>query len=272
MGIRYFKNALWGSANTVGTSSKEHRHLLEACMLELQVLSDISVRNHDNIVTLLAVSWTLQEGNIYPILVTELACEEYPTLAQFLPKFDPALSARYELCQHVVEGLLAIHNLRVVYGDIKPENILIFQSKSGSFGFTAKLSDFGFCQPSDDSNLEAGGTPYWNAPECVAGASLDLKAHAYTPCRDIYTLGLLITYILTGAKPFGALSKEGIIEMKMQNQVSRLVSSKLSSIGHMQNSGQTTSLTCDFINTIRRMVLLSPEDRPSLHDIQKSFE
>lgn len=240
-------------------------------MLELQVLSDISVKNHENIVTLIAVSWTLQDGNIYPILVTELACEEYPTLGQFLTKSDPPFSARFELCQHVVEGLLAIHNLKVVYGDIKPENILIFQSKSGSLGFTAKLSDFGFCQPSDDSNLEAGGTPYWNAPECSAGASLDLKAYAYTPSRDIYTLGLLMTYILTGAKPFGALSKEGITEMKMQNQVSRLVSSKLSSIVHMQNSAQTSS-TCDFIDTIRRTVLMSPEDRPSLDEIRKSLE
>lgn len=237
-------------------------------MLELRVLSDTRARNHENIVTLQAVSWTTLDGVIYPILITELASKEHPTLASLIKDVSPPLDVRYELIRDVVEGLLLIHDLEVVYGDIKPENILIFSSQSSTSRLTAKLSDFGFCQTTSTTQIEAGGTLYWNAPECLYGAPTDLKKHAYTTSRDIYTLGLLMTHILTGEKPFGALSKEGIVEMKLSNQVFKLISSKLGNIRHAAESGANL-FPRELLEIAPQTAMINPTDRPSLRDIRE---
>lgn len=252
------------------SSTHEHRRLLEACMLELRVLSDTRARNHENILTLQAVSWTMQDGVIYPILITELACKKHPTLASLIKDLSPSLDVRYELIRDIVEGLLLIHDLGVVYGDIKPENILIFSSQSPTSRPIAKLSDFGFCQATNTSQLEAGGTPYWNAPECLYDAPADLKKFAFTTSRDVYTLGLLMAYILTGEKPFGALSKEGIMEMKLRNQVFRMISSKIKNIRRTPGP-KTTSLAQDLLDIVPQTTVVSPENRPSLRAILGSL-
>lgn len=199
-------------------------------MLELQVLSSDPMKRHENIARLLAVSWNSRDGNIYPILVMELACEEHPTMAQLLSKPKP-LVTRLELILDVLEGLSALHGLSVVYGDIKPENILIFRSSSTA-GITAKLSDFGFCKPTKESQWEAGGTPYWNAPECLFGSPNELKTYAYSNGRDIYALGLLASYVITEDMPFSSLNVEEISELKLSDKVAALMSSKWKIIEH----------------------------------------
>lgn len=221
---RYFKNALWSGIGAAKKPTIEYQQLLDACVLELQVLSFDSMKRHQNIADILAVSWHLRDHSIYPILVMELACEEHHTIAELLSRPTP-LTTTLELARDVLEGLFALHAFSVVYGDIKPENTLIFKSSS-PIGITAKLSDFGFCRPTEDSKWAAGGTPYWNAPECLFGAPEELKAHAYSNGRDIYTFGLLATYLITGEKPFGRLDIGKISQLKLGNHISKLVSSK----------------------------------------------
>jgi serine/threonine protein kinase len=193
-------------------------------MLELQVLSYDHMKWHENIAELLAVSWHSRDGNIYPILVMELACEEHRTMVQLLSK-PTSLATRLELIRDVLEGLSALHGLSVIYGDVKPENILIFRSSSTT-GITAKSSDFGFCKLTEQSQWEAGGTPHWNAPERLFGAPNELKAHAYSKGRDIYTLGLLASYVITEDMPFCSPDIEKISELKLSDKVAPLVSSK----------------------------------------------
>jgi len=227
---RYFKNALWAGVDWAKAPPIEYQRLLEACMLELQVLSYDHMKLHENIAKLLAVSWHSRDGNIYPVLVMELACEEHPTMAQLLSKPNP-LATRLELIRDVLEGLSALHGLSVVYGDIKPENILIFRSSSAA-GITAKLSDFGFCKPTEESQWEAGGTPYWNAPECLFGSPNELKTYAYSNRRDIYTFGLLASYVITEDLPFSSLDIEEVSGLKLSDKVAALTSSKWRIIEH----------------------------------------
>jgi serine/threonine protein kinase len=195
-------------------------------MLELQVLSYDHMKRHKNIAELLAVSWHSRNGNIYPILVMELACEEHRTMEQLLTKHT-SLATRLELIRDVLEGLSALHNVSVVHGDIKPENILIFRCSSAT-GITAKLSDFGFCKPTEQSQWEAGGTPYWNAPESLPGVPNELKARAqaYTQGRDIYTLGLVASYVIMEDMPFGSLDIRDVSTLKLSDKVAPLMSSK----------------------------------------------
>jgi len=203
-------------------------------MLELRVLTDDYIRRHENVANLLGVSWHPSGTSICPILIMELACEEHPTLKELLVRPSP-VSTRLELLRDVLEGLSAVHHIAVVHGDIKPENILIFKSPS-AIGFSARLSDFGFCRPTADYKWGAGGTPYWNAPECLPNAPANLKADAYAKGRDLYSLGLLVCHVLTGEMPFGSADFEDISRMKLDDRATGLVTAKLQISGSRDDS------------------------------------
>jgi serine/threonine protein kinase len=159
-------------------------------------------------------------------MIMELACERHRTLAEVLTR-PTAFTLRLELLRDVFEGLSVVHQLSVIYGDIKPENVLIFDSQDQK-RIVAKLSDFGFCQPRHDYEWEAGGTPYWNAPECLRSAPQDLRHFAKSNLRDIYTFGLLSIFLLTEESPFADFrgDSEKIARFKLEDRVSDLLSAK----------------------------------------------
>lgn len=85
------------------------------------------------------------------------------------------LKTRISLCIEVGQGLQALHASRVVHGDVKMENVLVFPGRNNRL--TAKVSDFGFSlvdldgtQTSVTFNM---GTRPWTAPE--VGKKLDWK-------------------------------------------------------------------------------------------------
>lgn len=160
------------------------------------------LRNHRNIVSLLGITWTDQQRVLdrrptpTPTLLVERAAIMHgrPLTLQYwvegtLPA-DKEVRTKTKLLTDVASGLAALHALGVVHGDIKPENILLFCDDTN---LVAKISDFGFCLPGDDELQAAkGGTPLWNAPECMEDAEEDLLEHKSDRGRDIYSYGLLI--------------------------------------------------------------------------------
>lgn len=164
------------------------------------MMSHELLRNHQNIVRLLAVTWNEQspqgeQHTIAPTLIVELAAcvDDKPLTLDIYVHKQPngsTLEAKTRLLADVASGLAALHALGVVHGDVKPENILLFER---SMGFVAKISDFGFCLAGDEELETArGGTPYWNAPECVPEASADLRQYRHETLRDYFSFGLLI--------------------------------------------------------------------------------
>ncbi|KAA8900219.1 hypothetical protein FN846DRAFT_909357 [Sphaerosporella brunnea] len=212
--------------STINPNATELHQLLAAASLEVRVLSNTLLRQHPNIVDLLAISWEelgAEEGqpdsftSIRPILVVELAYQEHPTLDeyfQYCVKNDVAISmdTKINIISDVADGLAAIHLCEIVHGDVKPQNILLFYKEGGRL--VAKISDFSGCQPKkddDDSPTMAGtnthdfpviGTEYWGAPEALPteGPAFPYSGHI---TRDHYSMGLVIYYILFGQMPFG---------------------------------------------------------------------
>jgi serine/threonine protein kinase len=92
----------------------------------------------------------------------------------------------------VAEALAHAHREGVVHRDVKPANVMI-DPDSGS----VKVTDFGIARITDACRTRTGmvlGTPSFMSPEQMAGRRIDGRT-------DIYSLGVMLFQLLTGALP-----------------------------------------------------------------------
>jgi tRNA A-37 threonylcarbamoyl transferase component Bud32 len=103
--------------------------------------------------------------------------------------------------RQVCAGLAEAHALGLVHRDLKPANV--FVAVRGGESDVAKVLDFGLVKLTGDAGsvaltgeLTVSGTPMYMAPEQAVGdRSLDARA-------DIYALGAVMYFALTGQPPF----------------------------------------------------------------------
>ena len=100
---------------------------------------------------------------------------------------DKAVEIALKLCA----GLAAAHAKGMLHRDLKPANIMI--DSSGE----VRIMDFGLAAISDElrATQVSEGTPYYMAPEQLAGQKVSAQS-------DIYALGLVFYEMLTGKPPF----------------------------------------------------------------------
>ncbi|MCJ7452118.1 MAG: protein kinase [Steroidobacteraceae bacterium] len=104
--------------------------------------------------------------------------------------------ARIQLFLQVLDVVAYAHGRNVIHRDLKPSNIMV--TAQGE----VRLLDFGIArmlQPETDSSLltRAYGlalTPEYASPELLRGESIDSRS-------DIYSLGVVLHELLTGARP-----------------------------------------------------------------------
>ena len=92
------------------------------------------------------------------------------------------------------------HDNWIIHRDIKAENIIVQDEKH----LFVKLIDFGSCEILTKTNLTSiykVGSPSYIAPEILNGEEYDY-------CCDIWSLGVLLYYLLSGNKPFTGNSEE----------------------------------------------------------------
>jgi serine/threonine protein kinase/Tfp pilus assembly protein PilF len=112
----------------------------------------------------------------------------------------PALRAKPRECVQLVakvaRGIAYAHGKGVLHRDLQPGNILLDENGD------PMVSDFGLAKWLDQSSdltrtLETLGTPGYIAPEQAENRATDL-----TSAADIYSLGAILFYLLTGRPPF----------------------------------------------------------------------
>jgi len=112
------------------------------------------------------------------------------------------VNARVRLFLEVCEAIAYAHRNLVVHLDLKPSNILV--NSQGS----VKLLDFGtskLVQPDDRATTTIFATPAYASPE-------QLRNEPVTTACDIYSLGAILFYLLTGEVEGGRRSAAFAIE------------------------------------------------------------
>lgn len=124
-------------------------------------------------------------------------------LGEIVDQYGPIPAGRTVFLLEQVCGALAeAHGIGLVHRDIKPANI--FCAYRGGVFDVVKLLDFGLAKPTMEKNVDtqltlAGtvtGSPLFMSPEQASGEdTVDARS-------DIYSLGAVMYYMLTGQPPF----------------------------------------------------------------------
>ncbi len=138
--------------------------------------------NHPNIITV--YDFDMAASN--PYFVMELCDDTIDSIVVRLSQ-DEQINLALQIC----EGIMALHNAKIIHRDIKPQNILLQRG-------CVKVTDFSFGAFTDHNSTiltstnQIIGTQGYIAPEVFVGGG-----HQATTLSDIYSLGCTLYYVFS---------------------------------------------------------------------------
>ena len=132
-----------------------------------------------------------------------------------------------ELIKDVLRGTAYLHEVGVVHGDVKRENILVTSSLGN-----AKICDFGLGRLRQHASLSVAsltlgenvidGTPPYMAPECL------MQKARSSSSSDVWSLGVTLLEFLTFKDPWEQVLEGQDVDTELKKLVAALNASLLS--------------------------------------------
>ncbi|KAI9764815.1 MAG: hypothetical protein M1839_005707 [Geoglossum umbratile] len=208
---------------------------IDSLLVEVRALLGIGV--HQNVQPLLGSSWRrcskLIEGRELwdPILLMEYAPRGN---LDALLRENPGI--RFELKERMAldigHGLSAVHQAGFVWGDGKPENVLVFSTNNSLIPFQLKITDFGSSKSFDElyeEHLGRGemsislGTKPWQSPLTVCGGLPEFPSRGSGEVLskkgryileyerfDVFVFGLILSWLLLESQKFNETYFPGV--------------------------------------------------------------
>jgi len=154
----------------------------------------IALLKHPNIVASIDVGE--HEGRPY-LAMERLVGEVLGTLMKREHRLP--LGRALDIAVPLMAAVRTVHAQGIVHRDLKPDNIFITHTEEGVI--RPKILDFGFAKMAEPGLQLTGkdtaiGTPNFMSPEQM------LSPRSVDPRSDQWALGVLLYFMLTGAKPF----------------------------------------------------------------------
>jgi len=206
---------------------------------EAQALANL---NHPHIASIFDICET-ENGSTFIVM-------EYVkgvTLDVYLQQTPLSVEQKLSLFNQIADAVLEAHNHQIIHADIKPENVLITDSGQ------AKLIDFGIMQLSEDLNQTAPKhiTNYLGALTVNYASPEQLNGAKATISSDIYSLGSLLYFMLSGKSPF---------EGDDQTLINKIALINTQAPDDCRIPGRVI-FKGDLMGILRKTLLKSPKDR-----------
>jgi hypothetical protein len=177
----------------------------------MQEATTMSTLNHPNIVSVYDVG----RDDLGGFVVMELLKGE--TLDQTISESVLTLEDFREIVNQTLEGLIAAQAADMLHRDLKPGNIMVIWRPSGKF--QVKILDFGLAKVSQGPSkqtIDQGdsilGSIFFMAPEQFERAALTFAA-------DLYAMGAIYYFTLTGNYPFNGPSAAAVMAAHLRHDV-----------------------------------------------------
>jgi serine/threonine-protein kinase len=161
---------------------------------EVEARSTASLQ-HPNIVTI--YDFGDQDGSPYLVMeyLEGTSLESVISSGQAL-----SLTSKLSICVDICGGLQYAHERGIIHRDVKPANVMLLSDGS------VKIVDFGIARIGDTgiSRTEVIGSLHYMSPEQFQSQPLDSRT-------DIFSTGVVLYRLLTGALPFQAPAEAAVI-------------------------------------------------------------
>lgn len=184
-----------------------------------------------------------QEGEQHFIVMELLDGDSILDVVAREGRLEPTDALR--VTRQTANGLAAAHAAGIIHRDVKPQNLVLLQDG------TVKVVDFGLAA-GDETGSQRVGTPHYMAPEvCESGQAV--------PQSDVYSLGISLFHMLTGAPPFAGKPVKEILQGHIKGEA-------------LHPERKVPGLSRDVADLVRTLTKRDPLVRPTATQVLSELE
>lgn len=191
-------------------------------------------------------------GNFVAIVMDYVEGKTLEALVEEEGAMPPKRAAA--LLRQIANGVHEAHEAGMIHRDLKPENLMVERMPAGDD--FVHILDFGIVRMDDGVSMTRGflGTPLYASPEQAMAGEIDRRS-------DVYSLGAIFFFMLTGRPPFVSENVYDILRAHVRSKAPTL-----SEVAEQDFAPELESL-------VGSMLSKSPNSRPqSLASVIKKID